>query len=256
MSFALSTLLEQLHLAVLPMVRILTMLTVAPVIGTAMVSLRVRMGLALALAVMLSPVVPMDQLPDVHAGSQLSVIAVEVLAGVVAGVLLRLVFGVLELASQVIALQVGLGFGELIDPQNALQGPTLSQVYLVSGTLIFLALDGHLMLVATIVQSFYLLPMGSTVELTSLVAISRFGSTMFAGAVLIAIPATAALLTVNIAVGVLTRAVPQFNMFVAFPGILLLGLIAISLTLSGLIPQFSGLIEDASALTHRLLVAK
>ena len=79
---------------------------------------------------------------------------------------------------------------------------------------------------------------------------------MFAGAVLIAIPATAALLTVNIAVGVLTRAVPQFNMFVAFPGILLLGLIAISLTLSGLIPQFSGLIEDASALTHRLLVAK
>jgi flagellar biosynthetic protein FliR len=137
-----------------------------------------------------------------------------------------------------------------------MQGPTIAQVYLVAGTLIFLALDGHLMLIATVAESFRLLPMGSTLELDNLVAIAHFGSAMFAGAVLIAIPATAALLTVNITVGVLTRAVPQFNMFVAFPGILLLGLIAISLTLSGLVPHLGGLFEEATGLARRILVAR
>ena len=255
MSFTATSLFDLLYEMMLPMLRILMMLTVAPIFGTVLVSIRIRVGLAFALSILLSSVVPTELIQLETSGAGFSFIAVEVVAGMIMGFLFRLVFGVLELASQIVALQMGLGFGAMIDPQNNLQGPTLSQLYMTVGTLVFLALDGHLMLIAIAAESFHRLPMGTTLDLLEMRSVAGFASAMYTGAVLVAFPATAALLTVNITVGVLTRAVPQFNMFIAFPGVLMLGLLAISFTLPGLIPHFSETLSAAVDLASNLLQA-
>jgi flagellar biosynthetic protein FliR len=170
------------------------------------------------------------------------------------GFALRLVFGALELGGQIIAMQMGLGFSVLVDPQNGAQVPLLSAFYSLLATLVFLALNGHLVLLQVLVQSFQTLPVATTGLLpTDLWELPNWGGEIFAGAVGIGLPIIASLAVVNLAFGVMTQAAPQLNLFaVGFPISLLLGLVIIILTLPTLVPQFSRLVESAFLTAQRL----
>ncbi len=87
--------------------------------------------------------------------------AQQVVIGVAMGFILQMVFGALVVAGQTIATSMGLGFAATIDPQNGVQVPVISQFFLILATLVFLALNGHLVLIETIVESFYLWPIGA-----------------------------------------------------------------------------------------------
>jgi flagellar biosynthetic protein FliR len=149
------------------------------------------------------------------------------------GFILQLIFSALTQAGEYIALAMGLGFASAMDPVGGVQVPMISQFLTILAMLIFLALNGHLVFIELLLKSFDTLPV-TAAGLTSddLWAVVRFGQTMFSHAVLIALPAMAALLLVNLAMGVVTRAAPQLNIFaIGFPLTILAGFIVLILML-------------------------
>ena len=144
-------------------------------------------------------------------------------------------------------MTMGLGFAMAVDPQNGVQVPVLSQLYIILATLLFLALDGHLLLIASVVESYQLIPAGvSGIPATSLSAVVALGTMVFAGGILLALPALTALLLINIAFGIVTRTAPQLNIFaVGFPVTILAGLLIMFIVMPGFISALTELIGSA-----------
>lgn len=230
-----------------PLVRIAALMSVAPVFGSRVMPRRVRLILILVLTWTIVPFIPPAPAVEPISPDGMLITVQQVLIGLTMGFILRLVFAALEVGGHVIAMQMGLGFATLMDPQNSGQMPLLSHFYNLMGTLVFLALNGHLILLQMLVESFHSMPVGATGLLAAdLWTLVSWGSQMFAGAVLIALPAIASLLVVNLAFGVMTRAAPQFNIFaVGFPITLMLGLLIVLYSLPVLLPQMQRLLDEA-----------
>jgi flagellar biosynthetic protein FliR len=204
--------------------------------------------------------VVMPLLPTVPAVDMLSyegmlIIVQQIVIGLVIGFIVQMVFSALSFAGQSIALSMGLGFASMVDPQNGQQAPLVSQLYIMTGTLVFLSLDGHLLLIKMLLDSFRSLPIGTDgLAKADIWALIAWSSRMFAGGILLAMPLVVSLLLVNIGFGVATRAAPQLNIFsVGFPVTLMLGLALIWLTFPNVLSQLSGLLTDAYELIERLL---
>lgn len=240
-----------------PLFRIAAMLSVAPVIGARSLPRRVRAALALALTAVTVPLLPPGPRIEPMSPAGLLIGVQQVAIGLYLGFSLRLAFAALETGGQMISTQMGLGYASLIDPQNGTSTPLLAQFYGLLGMLIFLGLDGHLLLIETVVVSFHVLP----VSVDGLAPqrwreLADAGALIFAGAVRFALPAMASLLVVNLAFGVMTRAAPQLNIFaVGLPVTLLLGLVILLHSLPALAPEFRHLLDDAFRLMHRPLAA-
>jgi flagellar biosynthetic protein FliR len=240
-----------------PFMRIGAMLMAAPVFGARLVPVRVRLALAMTLAWILSPMVYADVVViDPLSAEGLMVGVQQVLIGLAMGFTLQMVFSAVVIAAQSMAMSMGLGFATAVDPQNGVQVPVIAQYYLTLATLIFLALNGHLLLIQVLVDSFQSLPVSlEGLSREGLWALVSWGGRMFAGAVLLALTAITSLLIINLAFGVMSRAAPQLNIFgVGFPVMMGAGFIVILLSLPGLTPQLTDLMQDAFELIG-LLVA-
>ncbi|HUT39808.1 MAG TPA: flagellar biosynthetic protein FliR [Gammaproteobacteria bacterium] len=239
-----------------PFMRIGAMLVAAPVFGARMVPVRVRLALALVLALMMAPMVSQDVAAiDPLSAQGLLISAQQLLIGAAMGFILQMAFSAIVIGAQSIAMSMGLGFATAVDPQNGVQVPVIAQYYLTLATLIFLALNGHLLLVQILVDSFQTLPVG-VIGLSSagLWDIVNWGGRMFTGAVLIALTGISALLLINLAFGVMSRAAPQLNIFgVGFPVMMGAGFIVIMVSLPGITPHVSNLMLDAFDLLRSLL---
>jgi flagellar biosynthetic protein FliR len=142
-------------------------------------------------------------------------------------------------AGESISLSMGLGFATMVDPQTGVAVPVLSQFLLIMATLLFLAMGGHLMLIQLLAESFTLIPIDSTgISPQDLYTVAAWGAEMYAGAVLIALPAVAVLLTVNMIIGVMTRAAPQLNIFsVGFPITMTVGFVTVLMVVLPSLPE-------------------
>lgn len=237
-----------------PFFRIGAALTAVPVIGLSFLPVRIRLLLALVLTLVIAPVIPPVPAIDPMSLEGILITLQQVLVGASMGFALYLIFSAFVYAGQIIGMQMGLGFALLVDPQNGVQVPVLSQLYVVLAMLMFLVLDGHLILIEVLAESFHTLPISTSglfaVGLWELVSSA---SKMFAGALQVALPAVTALLLVNLAFGVMARAAPQLNIFtVGFPLSLILGFVAILLTLSNLIPHSAYLFDQGFELMRRM----
>jgi len=239
-----------------PFLRIGAMFSAAPVFGARMVPVKVRAALALVMSLMMAPVVVQD-LPviELFSAEGLMVAVQQILIGLAMGFTLQLVFSAIVIAAQSIAMSMGLGFANAVDPQNGVQVPVVAQYYLTLATLMFLALNGHLILVQILVDSFQSLPIGQAgLTPADIWALVGWGGRMFAGAVAIALTAMASLLLVNLAFGVMSRAAPQLNIFgVGFPVMMLTGFVIIMLSVPGMTPHVSNLMQDAFLLLQTML---
>lgn len=207
----------------------------APIFGSPMVTVRVRLLLASLIALMLLPIVGDMTVPDLVSGAGFLIVLQQLLIGLAMGFLLQLTFAAVVLAGQVVAMTMGLGFAMSLDPQNGVQVPVVSQFYLIVATLIFLAQDLHLYLLEFLAGSFQVSP-PSGVNLLSLLSMETvyWASQAFAAALSIAIPILAGLLIINICFGVMTRAAPQLNIFaVGFPVTIMAGFLLILMSLPG-----------------------
>jgi flagellar biosynthetic protein FliR len=171
----------------------------------------------------------------------------QVFIGILCGFFLRMVFAAVVFGGQAIAYSMGLGFASMVDPQTGVQVPVIAQFYTMLTTLLFLALNGHLLLIEIVFDSFRTIPISingiSQAGLWSLIA---WSARIFAGGLLMALPAILGLLLVNMGFGVATRAAPQLNVFaVGFVATILLGLWFIWLTVPVVSNQFSGLLDDS-----------
>lgn len=215
-----------------PFARVLGLLIAAPLFGNPRFPLRVRLGLALLITVVVAPTLPPvpPVAPDSLAG--LGIFAQQLLIGLTMGFAVRLVFTAVEMAGELIGMQMGLGFAMFYDPQNAGQMPVVGQFLGVLTTLIFLALNGHLLMLSALAESFRDLPVGTLPGTGRWLDIAGWGAGIFSAALLLAMPVIAALLTVNLALAALTRSSPQLNVFaIGFPITLAVGFAALLLTL-------------------------
>ncbi|TAM46763.1 MAG: flagellar type III secretion system protein FliR [Gammaproteobacteria bacterium] len=237
-----------------PLFRIGALFGAMPVIGIRMVPGRVRLALALALTLVVAPIIPPAPAVDPLSVAGAMITLQQILIGAAMGFLLSLVFGAFVYAGQLVAMQMGLGFASLMDPQHGVEVPVISQFYLVVVTLVFLALDGHLAVIEVLVESFHALPVSPTgLTVATMWQIVTIGGHLFSGALSVALPALVAMLLVNLAFGVMTRAAPQLNIFsVGFPVTLLFGFVVLLLSLPLLGPQFQGLFDSEFALIRHL----
>ncbi len=238
-----------------PFLRISAMLMAAPLFGARTVTVRIRLAFAFVLALVIAPLLPTPPAVDPLSLAGLVISAQQILIGLCMGFVLQMVFSALTQAGETLALSMGLGFASMIDPQQGVSVPVVSTYFLIMSTLIFLALNGHVALIELTLLSFHSLPIGiEGIVRENLWAIVSWGSSMFVFALLVALPAVASMMLVNLSMGVVTRAAPQLNIFaVGFPMMILLGFILLLLTLPVLLPQFTELLAEAFGLLGELV---
>ncbi|MFC3853345.1 flagellar biosynthetic protein FliR [Salinispirillum marinum] len=234
--------------------RILGFFAVVPIFGAQTVSMRIRLSLGLVCTIALTPILP--PMPDVEGVSLTNFIIIfqQMAIGIALGFLVLLMWQIFVIAGQTIAMQMGLGFASMMDPSNGVTVAVLSQWYIVLVTLIFLGVDGHLVVFEVLVDSFYTMPIGvNGLTQGSLMEIVMMGSWMFAAGFLIALPAITALLIVNLAFGVMTRSAPQLNIFaLGFPITMLMGIFIVWASFTGVFGVLTELVLDVVPVMRRL----
>jgi flagellar biosynthetic protein FliR len=144
-----------------PLFRIAAMIVAMPIFGSILIPVRVRLMLALAVTSIVAPVLPAAPAVDPLSLEAVLIILQQIIIGVAMGFAMQLVFNAVTTGGQIIAMQMGLGFASMVDPQNGTQVPVLSQLYLLLVTLLFLGFNGHLVMIEMIAESFTVLPVGA-----------------------------------------------------------------------------------------------
>ena len=229
-----------------PLARILALVASAPVLGNPSVPLRARLGLSLIITLAVAPT--LGPMPQVDPGSQagLLILAQQIVIGLAMGFAMRIVFVAVEMAGVLAGLQMGLGFATFFDPENAGQVSIIGQFLGLIVTLAFLTINGHLQMIALLSRSFGALPIsGEPLAAPALRTLVFWGGEIFSAGLLLSLPLLAALLITNLALGVLTRAAPQLNIFaIGFPLTLSIGLVVLALALPYFTPVLERLIQD------------
>ncbi|SDC62018.1 flagellar biosynthetic protein FliR [Cupriavidus sp. YR651] len=202
-----------------PMFRLLGLIATAPLFSESTIPRRAKVLLAAGLSTIISPTLANIPAAPVYSFDGFLIIVNEIGIGVAMGFTMRLIFAAVQTAGEVIGLQMGLSFASFYDRSSGGQTMVLSRFLNIVATLMFLALDGHLMMLATLVDSFNSVPIaGTPLSGHGWGAVARAGSMVFASGTLLALPMIAALLTLNLSMGILNRASPQLSIFaVGFP---------------------------------------
>jgi flagellar biosynthetic protein FliR len=229
-----------------PVLRIGGFILAAPIAGARVVPGLVKIVLILALALLLGPLIQIPAGLSIFSGAGMLAAVLELLIGVAIGMVVRVAFEALVFAGQSISLTMGLGFATLVDPQRGAPVPVLGQLFMIVGTLTYLAVDGHLLLLGALAQSFHTLPIGAHWDTGIFLTVVLWGARVFDTGLLIALPAVIALVIVNLALGVVTRAAPQLSLFgIGFTITLMSGFLVLLAGLGGILSGISSLIDGA-----------
>ncbi len=241
-----------------PFVRILALVGSAPVLGDPAVPRPLKVAIAVLLTVLLAPAVgPAAGVPLVSpAGGW--ILVQQVLIGVAMGFSMRLVFAAVQAAGEIVGLQMGLSFASFFDASTGGASTVVARLFYMLAALVFLTSDAHLLLVAALARSFELLPIADApLSGGGWMLLVRSAGGIFASGLLLALPLVTALLTLNLALGILNRASPQFSIFsVGFPltllaGIALLGVLVPRLA-AFLAPRLAAALAALETLTRAL----
>lgn len=219
-----------------PLARILAVLAVAPPFNNVALTTWVRLALGLAITFAIAPVLPPMPSVDPASAEGLLILAQQLIIGFAMGFAIRLVFGAVDLAGESISLQMGLGFASFYNPQTAGQTAVISEFVGLLALLVFMAINGHLMVIATLTHSFTIVPVGaSNIGATPWWRLANSAAIVFSSGLLLALPVVVALMITNLALGILSRAAPQLNLIaIGFPLTMALGFAALMFGLSHL----------------------
>jgi flagellar biosynthesis protein FliR len=228
-----------------PFLRALALFSALPVLGSRTVPMRARIGLAAFIAMAAQPSLPpvapvlLDSMPA------LMLVAQQVIIGVTLGFAVRLVFTAIEFAGELIGLQMGLNFAGFFDPLSATNATATSRFFGTLVSWLFIVINGHLLVVAALVQSFSAFPIGPTpLAFLHQMQPHVWGAEIFSTGLWIALPLITMLLFVNLVLGAISRVAPQINIFaIGFPITLGVGLLGLVLTLPALQRPFAMTLE-------------
>ena len=228
---------------------------VAPIFSAPGFNLRARALLAVLLAALVAPSLPPPPFDSIFTGRGIVAGITEIGVGLVMGFVLQLAFGAAVFAAQAQSMTMGLGFAMAVDPQNGVQVPVVAQMFIILITLLFLTLDAHLVVISAVVQSYELVPIGALgISQEVFARVTALGSIVFTWGILMALPVLTALLFINIALGVVTRAAPQLNIFaVGFPVTIISGLLIMFIVMPVYVDVMTRLIELTTLESLRIL---
>jgi flagellar biosynthetic protein FliR len=241
----------------LPLFRITAVLMTMPIFGTTLVPTRVRLYFALAITMAVMPGLP--PMPQVNALdlSALLLIAEQIIIGALLGFSLQLFFQAFVVAGQIISIQMGMGFASMVDPTNGVSAAVIGQFLTMLVTLLFLAMNGHLVVFEVLTESFTTMPVGSAMLVNHFWELAGKLGWVLGAAMLLVLPAITALLVVNIAFGIMTRAAPQLNIFsIGFPLILVLGMVIFWIGMADILTQYQPLATEALQFLRELAKAR
>lgn len=214
-----------------PLTRILGVIAVAPPFGNNAVPVAIKLGLGVMLTMIVAPTLPTSTLDPVSLPGILNILG-QFLIGIAIGFVMRLAFAAIEFAGEVASLTMGLGFATFFDPMTHGRTSAISQYLVLMASLLMLSLNVHLSLIEALVMSFKTMPADVNVlHQFNFKLMAGLGAQIFSVGMQLSLPIVAALLLTNVALGILTRAAPQLNLFgIGFPititvGFLMLGLI-------------------------------
>jgi flagellar biosynthesis protein FliR len=229
-----------------PLTRILGLIAAAPLFGNVSVPAQLKIVFGVMLALIVAPGLHDFPVVDPMSLAGLLILMQQLVIGLSMGFAMRIVFAGVEMAGEIIGLTMGLGFATFFDPQSQGRSSAISQFLSLLILMMYLAANVHLMMIATLFDSFNTLPItAGPLGAHGMQAIAKWGSSIFSAGVQLSLPIVAALLITNTALGILTRAAPQLNIFgIGFPIALGAGFIMISLALPYLASPFGRLLQD------------
>lgn len=216
-----------------PLTRILGLVAAAPLFGNAGVPMSIKLALGVLLASVIAPTVPAVPALDPTSWAGLLILVKELLIGLAMGFAMRIVFAAIEYAGEVASMTMGLGFAVFFDPNSHGRSSAVGQFLALVATMAFLAVNAHLVLLAALAESFVALPISETpFSGNAPLELARWGAKIFSSGLQLSLPIVAALLITNVALGILTRAAPQLNIFgIGFPVTLGVGFLTLSLAM-------------------------
>lgn len=237
------------------MVRVGAAFIAAPVFSAVSIPLVVRVSLSGAIGVLVLAAHPVTPPAQVFALATILGVASEALIGFAIGFVLQIAFAAPMIAAEVIGTSMGIGFASAIDPQNGKSTPALGQFFSMMLTLLFLSVNGHLMLVEMIVKSYDALPPGAAwLRPQQLENIAFFGGYTFLAGLLLALPVGFLLLCLNLVVGMISRSAPSLNLFaVGLPVSLVVGVVALALGFPAMGDYLLVIIDQGLAATQSLV---
>jgi flagellar biosynthetic protein FliR len=220
------------QLYVLVLARFAGLVVSAPVLGSSNFPMQAKVGLAAAMALVLTPVL-MDSAPALPESPLAFALmgAGEFLIGLLVGFALTLMFNAIQVAGQIIDLQTGFGMMNVFNPALDTQFPIFGFFLFIMATIYLIILDGHHLIIYGLVSTYESVPVGEfMVRESVLLEIATLGHLMFVDGLIIAAPLAAAMLLAYVSMGLLGRVVPQIHLFVVgFPLTIGVGLLLMSL---------------------------
>lgn len=229
-----------------PVARVLAFVAYAPLFNNQALPRRVRLTVGLVLGVTVAPLAGSIPPVDLNSGTGLLMLAREMLIGFAMAMVMRIYFAALNMAGEQIGSQMGLGFAIFYDPQSTAQTAVIGQYLVLIATLFFLSINGHLMMVAALAESFQALPIApAALPAEAGLNIALMARVIFATGLLLALPVTVTLIITNLSLGVLNRAAPQLNLFaIGFPITIVGGFVLLVVSLNYLATPLLRLFEE------------
>ncbi|CAG9235144.1 flagellar biosynthesis protein FliR [Paraburkholderia tropica] len=240
-----------------PFTRILALIAVAPIVGNRSVPMRVKIGLGAFITLIVAPTLgPMPQ-TTVFSAEGVWILVNQFLIGIALGFTMQMVFAIVTAAGDLMGLGMGLGFASFFDPQANSTTPALSSWLNMMAMLAFLAFDGHLQMIAALMQTFTSVPISANVlSGNGYRLLAEWGATVFNAGLLLSLPVVVALLITNLSLGILNRAAPQIGIFqIGFAITMLVGLLLIMAMTPNMIPYFARLIDGGLEQMGRVAAA-
>ena len=232
-------LLDWINAFIWPLTRILGMIAIAPIFGNSAIPVNIKVVFGVMLALIVAPT--LEHLPRVDPVSLegMLILTQQLMIGFAMGFTIQIVFASIDMAGSMIGMAMGLGFAAFYDPDTHGTTPALSQFLTLLATMLFLSLNMHLALLGTLVESFHTIPIGAGLvgAPDMWLRLVKTGAEVFSSGVQLALPIVTALLVTNIALGILTKAAPQLNIFgIGFPITMTVGFVMLLI----LIPYLEG----------------
>ncbi|EFV2155667.1 flagellar type III secretion system protein FliR [Salmonella enterica] len=190
-----------LHLYFWPLLRVLALISTAPILSERAIPKRVKLGLGIMITLVIAPSLPANDTP-LFSIAALWLAMQQILIGIALGFTMQFAFAAVRTAGEFIGLQMGLSFATFVDPGSHLNMPVLARIMDMLAMLLFLTFNGHLWLISLLVDTFHTLPIGSNpVNSNAFMALARAGGLIFLNGLMLALPVITLLLTLNLALG-------------------------------------------------------
>ncbi|MEC4677391.1 MAG: flagellar biosynthetic protein FliR [Nitrospirota bacterium] len=236
--------------------RVAAFLVATPLMGGPGVPVMVKMMLVLSMSFILFQTLSLEPPGELNLVSLTIALLGEVLIGLIIGMAANLLFSAIEMGSEIVGIQMGLGSANLFDPISNKQASLIARLQGLFAMLIFLVLNGHFIVLESMVKSFELIPFVGFYPSGPLIEyLMKLGGQMFLLGLKVAIPIIVALLMANITIGIFSRVIPQLNVLLfSFPVTITLGLVMLGFSLPILTGILTQEISGLRTVFNQLLV--